>query len=185
MKEPEKVTRYGLEYSSPVLHEQPNGLYVHYIDYFALERAHAEVTAMLVLPLDIAQKVMDAVKASELPVSWEQAVVELLTNHDIWEKHSLTQLVTENRDLTAERDALKGQVADLTERETILTEAWRKCGIERSQLSDALTTLVVALGGDLLNAQFPESTDWPAVVKRIRAVLASPEVAAYRHKDAS
>ena len=46
-EQPAKVTRYGLEYSNPVLHEQPNGLYVHYIDYFALEQAYADVTAKL------------------------------------------------------------------------------------------------------------------------------------------
>ena len=51
------------------------------------------------------------------------------------------------------------------------------------ELEQTIHALMVALGDDLLNAQFPESTDWPAVAKRITDVLASPEVAAWKAKQ--
>lgn len=78
---------------------------------------------MTTLTREQALQVQEAVKCKELPQTESEAISLLLADHDVWEKHSLTQLVTENAALRQERDALKGQVEALRAE---LAEA--KCG---------------------------------------------------------
>ena len=77
-----------------------------------------EITALLeemkalkgqmALPAQTAELVKNATKMNELPATWEEAVDELLIDHDVWEKHSLTQLVTENHEHRQTLTALAG-----------------------------------------------------------------------------
>ena len=167
MTTPAKVTRCWEFKGDWYVKPEPNGLSFclnteeaaqHYL---ALEQAHAKVTAKL------AQVQHNRVTEDAIMAGLRDKIDALM----------------------AERNALKAQVADLTERETILTEAWRKCGIERSQLSDVVTALV----GALEKAAYPieqyatiqGGSMWKELNETVKALLASPAVAVYQHKDAS
>ena len=63
---------------------------------------------MSTLSRDLALQIQEAVKCNPAPTTLEDGIALLLADHEVWDKHSLTVLVTENA-------ALRDQVARLTE----------------------------------------------------------------------
>jgi len=74
---------------------------IHSLANHAIRDLDAALATVQAVPKDTAERIKKAVHTDVAPTNWNEAVLLLLQDHDTWEKHSLTQLVTENAQLKA------------------------------------------------------------------------------------
>lgn len=88
----------------------------HTTSYESVMELKAALAAKDILPDELAVLVQQAIKSTDKPATYKSAIEQLLVDHFVWEKHSITQLVTDKMELKAQLAAKDASLAQLQER---------------------------------------------------------------------
>lgn len=158
----------GLEVSSDKIIPRRTGGHTHDVQvvlataFDAMQQRAERAEAIRLLPARVAQLVKDAVKSDHLPETQEEAITLLLDDHSVWEKHSLTQLVTENTALKAQ---VKAAEADTAAVRQVCRELLNRLDV------DNLTTQTVARECEKVLAQDHPGSTLLTDLRRMREAL--------------